>query len=245
MESLTFRKARSVDELESLLRLRYQVFSESRLADYVHPTDDGIDLDAFDLKSAHFGLFGGREEEPVGYLRRVEGRRSEHASMIEEIVARHPGEHTQVLSDTGQPYPILSYHPDREAIRLVCLQAEMRGRKLAEVSRLSLHRGVRSLHTAVFMASSAIAAGFADGFEESVVILAVSHIRFYERFGFRITAGTSERFVHECSMICEHWKREWLPMGLEGEILGMADSYRARGALMMDQTHDTPRRLVA
>jgi len=66
-----FRQAQSVDELRALLKLRYKVYRESRLQQFVPENECGIDLDGYDLRSRHFGLFK-NNSHPIGYMRVVE-----------------------------------------------------------------------------------------------------------------------------------------------------------------------------
>ena len=52
-----FREARSTSELEALFRLRYKVYQNSRLHCFEPANEYGINLDCYDLRARHFGLY--------------------------------------------------------------------------------------------------------------------------------------------------------------------------------------------
>jgi len=69
-----FREARNVEELYALLKLRYEEYRNSRLAGFCPENEYGLDIDEFDLRSRHFGLFqqSADGEKAIGYMRVVQ-----------------------------------------------------------------------------------------------------------------------------------------------------------------------------
>lgn len=78
------RKPRNVNELEALLKLRYQVFRQSDLAKYVPENALGIDADKWDDQAHHLGLWS--EDiygtKAVDYLRVIEKVKTAEASLL-------------------------------------------------------------------------------------------------------------------------------------------------------------------
>ena len=56
-KSIIFRQAKNLHELKALLKLRYQGYLQSVCASLIQPNRYQIDLDVYDLRALHFGIF--------------------------------------------------------------------------------------------------------------------------------------------------------------------------------------------
>ncbi len=90
----TYREAANQNELEQLLRLRYTCFTQGEWANYplIQRNPHEIDIDAFDLKAKHIGVFikQNGEEIPVGYSRFVGTTTTKHSLWVKNIIEKTP-----------------------------------------------------------------------------------------------------------------------------------------------------------
>src|SRR5713101_2026255 len=150
------RQPESINELKSLLLVRYSAYRQSRLHNYVTENEAGIDLDGYDLSSLHFGLFehDWKTSRPVGYMRVVTGERRLFHDDILEIAELVPQLIRQVSTIPGEPLPIFDGNPYKDLLRKF-YEAEMcAGKKVVEPSRFSIDKSVRGREVSRFMVSA-------------------------------------------------------------------------------------------
>ena len=90
----TYREAANQNELEQLLRMRYACFTQSEWANYalIQRNPHEIDLDFFDLRATHVGVFINEngKEIPIGYARFIGQNATKHSLWVNNILAKFP-----------------------------------------------------------------------------------------------------------------------------------------------------------
>lgn len=110
-----YREAKNQQELEALLRLRYEVYRGSRLKGFCPENTWGLEMDFYDCHARHFGLFhcANSKERPVGYMRVIQKKEAEMAAWVRGIARQHSMELlNKVCVELKNPFPSMSYFPD-------------------------------------------------------------------------------------------------------------------------------------
>lgn len=187
-----YREAQSAAELNSLVQLRYNVFRSSRYAGVTTEHVSGLDLNCFDLRSKHYGLFlvDGQNQTPVSYQRIIHDSISPHAEWVMEMAAPFPDMQKRVLEAPSMPFPFLDYFKDDNGIAdSFIANSKKRGEQLGEASRISLHPDYRQLSITRMIIESALAAGINSGFSHFVTCCYEAHTKFYSQYGFQRIEG--------------------------------------------------------
>jgi len=223
-----FREPRTAGELADLLRLRYRVFSGCRLAPLVRRNANRIDLDAWDRRSSHFGLYRVdlTADVAVGYIRVAEGRETPFSTVVERI-AEGCSLQSRISTPPARPYPLMSYFPDTDIIEalLECLRS--RGEDLVEPSRLVMAPEYRTLRLSRFIIEASISVYF---FQRRVAHAMGScdstKIRFYELFGFhRLPGSTVGDFLGiDEQSCCVFGSRRTVPEAVTSRLERMASA---------------------
>lgn len=181
----TFREIRNPHELTNLFRLRYKVYRNSRLAGFVQPNKDELDIDAYDLQSRHYGVFVeiAGKQELVGGLRLIEPNlvlSSKKAIEKNELLSRY----FTGLFKTDGDLPILCYLKKKERQNLVKV-IEKGQNAISEGSRLVVAPEYQSLRLAYFIILNAIAIClYMRNNEIAVLGCNSNHAKIYESLGF-------------------------------------------------------------
>jgi hypothetical protein len=231
-----YREPESIEELKSLLLLRYSVYMESRLQHYMEKYKSmGIELDSYDVRARHFGLFKHENgtSRPVGYIRMVLDEEGPWSDEIRAIANEVPGLAEIVNETPSVPFPLMTYFPDAEIVNQHYMMAKRSGRRTVEGGRLSLEGSARSISVAKFMVSSIVAVVVVANVREALLTCVPSHARFYHPYGFEQCAGTSQHFCPETNteFICQHWNVEQLQGSVKDSVLRMADAYYNTGRI--------------
>ena len=190
LANFIFREAETIGELLPFLHLRYQVALESRNAGAYSQNSAGIELDKFDRYARHFGLSRQDAEGsvPVGYIRMVTDQK---VPLFDEVVSLFDANSIVQHQSPRFPFPLMTYHPDSEAVRQRYLELTAHGEVVVEASRLSLVRSVRSPRIARQFVGAVFAAFMALGVDRAFLTCPPLHAPMYELFGFKPIRGTS------------------------------------------------------
>ena len=229
-----YREPESIEELKSLLLLRYSVYRESRLRHYVEKdASSGIELDCYDVRSRHFGLYKHENgsSRPVGYIRIVFDEEAACANEIRSIAEEVPGLADVVNETPVVPFPLMTCFPDAEIVHQHYQMAKKSGRRTVEAGRLSLERPSRSISVAKFMASSTIAFGVVSNIKEALLTCVPTHVGFYQPLGFHQCLGTEKHFVPDwgVELYCQHYTVERLQGVAKDMVLRKAEAYYNTG----------------
>lgn len=199
-QTFVCRQAYTGAELRLLLQLRYRVMRAAYGTLLVQENAAEIDLDAFDYRSIHIGVFeyDGAIHRAVGYMRLITEAETVFAPMIREIVAEIP---TLAAADVPPqyPFPLFKFFDATDTVRLM---DEWRGNahgSLLETGRFCLDESLQRSGAARFAVESMISISI-EYFGKSgtvMIIVAPSHAGFYEYYGFTpaLQVLVSERFV--------------------------------------------------
>jgi hypothetical protein len=146
--TLVIREPRNAMEMASLFKLRYRGYLESTCATLVNQNDIGLEVDAYDFKAIHFGLFqeGRFGSYPLAYLRVIQSEYTHHAPLVTELVEKTEGIEMPVPVEEGCALPMLANCGYAEEIRGRLDQYKNGGEavKMVEAGRLVCMPEVRS-----------------------------------------------------------------------------------------------------
>ncbi len=192
---VVFRRLQSADELLRYLRLRAEVYLNSRLKVFCKDDDTCIDVDSFDGCSSHFGLFLQNHgcETMIGGIRVFEGQVTRAQRQLEELSCDYPSVAAVVGSVPQVQFPCLQYWPQRQLVSEFLEQRRKSGEVVVEPSRLVLAPQFRSIRLAAAIVESAIAHYFFSSYaiDRAILSLAASQELFYRRYGFVRVPGTA------------------------------------------------------
>lgn len=183
-----FREPAGPTELIDLLRLRYRVYRSGRMSRFVPENDQGIDLDSWDIRGRHFGLFqkDAGVSRPLGYMRVVEGRVLAERDDVQRIAALCPELRERLHTPPPTPYPLMSYVPDSEPLSVVVRGLARQGERIGEACRLALTEEARCPRLARFMVESGLAIYyFHHHWKHAMWCCDASKARFYGIYGMR------------------------------------------------------------
>lgn len=222
-----FRSIRNTEELDALFELRYQEFKQSSNEKIVTSTTNKLDVDIYDFRSKHYGLFlceGDSKPKLVGGVRLVFDE--QFTNFEQEKVWLNHYKKTMVIKQNSAPFPLNAYVVNRDRVESVYQEYKSQNYTLREVGRLVIAQHVRSYPLMCFMMQAAAAVSFY--IYNSDYIWAgchTEHLSFYKRWGF--VDFTTTRYKGQDGYIMYNSK-EQLPMHLRksaAEIAKMLNKY--------------------
>lgn len=141
----TYREAANQNELEQLLRLRYACFTQGEWANYslIQRNPYKMDIDAFDLKAIHIGVFAKQngKEIPVGYARFVGESATKHSFWVKNILTKCP---QLYLKKIYSGFPFIEKLGQREKCMFDDFLLKNKTYQTIEVSRVCVTAGFPS-----------------------------------------------------------------------------------------------------
>lgn len=185
---IQYREPSTIQELESLFRLRYYVYSQDQ---NLHKMVSSInqDINWYDLNAYHFAAF--ENGNPIGYIRITSTSETHFTPWVKEIITSN----NISLEQKSPPFPFQSYCPDSNWC--TAFLTSLNGRKIGEVGKLAIHQNYRQggviLNNLIdsFIHYCKNEQNFETGFGSCTLQLA----RFYRKFGFTI-ANDSAPFIY-------------------------------------------------
>lgn len=171
-EKYIFREVKTTEELKALLGLRYRSYRNSRLKGLVKWNHDEIDLDSWDFKSRHFGLFrvNNANDCPVGYMRVVTGHPSFSVKQINSLNSN------MIQSEPKYPFPCMNYFPGADVLISNFLDSlKINGEGLTECTRFSIDAGQRSMYFSRFMIESILSVFYLGSESYNAVVACNRH----------------------------------------------------------------------
>ncbi|MBP6871998.1 MAG: GNAT family N-acetyltransferase [Bacteroidales bacterium] len=187
----TFREITGAEELEQAFRLRYEVYENSRLNQFLKHNPERVDMDEFDFHSRHYGIFN-EKGEIIAYLRVVLDR-SEliNQSVFEVLTNLHIDlmKLNSIISikEHSPDFPFLSYPEIPDAVKSHYLELKAKQEGFAEASRLIIKEELRGPRISGFLIESAMMLFMMICHEKkhAIVCCDKQHSFFYERYGFK------------------------------------------------------------
>lgn len=192
-----FREVQTHNELLELLRLRYAVYRDCRLEGFCPENKHGLDIDAYDARSRHFGLYsvnGNNAQELIGGIRVVEQSQTSAKRHLQLLASYYPIIRDALAKPIREQFPLLTYDSEeKEAVRRAITGFTRNGERIVEPGRLLLRPQHRSLVMAKRIVESAIIVYFlsAQSVDRAVLSCASTQRCFYRRYGFDLVDGTS------------------------------------------------------
>lgn len=229
------REPRNVQELESLLRLRYREFQPHGM---IAETPYALDLDYFDQNAYHVGLF--REENGVstaiGSMRMVISTPTRFQPMIQEIAAQASCFMQKLEKTPLKPLPLFNYVPFPEAMEDFWNEAQRKGHCIFEGSRFCIQKEASTAGLANFLieGANAISAYLLPNYIWCNAVT-TRHEACYRRSGYCRISGT-DCFDHPHGRACVlHASMETLPIQKRLRIEAMKTAFEAHGSICMDE----------
>ena len=232
-----FREVTDSAGLEELFRLRYRCFRKSKLEGFVPENEHGLDIDCYDLRARHFGLYenNGSGERLVGNHRHVTDRQQPAAAAIRKIVATKPELQQRALTKPEHPFPVLNYWPDKEPIFELYREATNRGELMIEASRLALDPSINLLAVVNFIFQATVASALANGVSRGVTAINSNRKRYYHRYGFDTKESLPDRFIEQAqsegSVLV--WSFEATAASMQEQIARLKSKYTTDGRVRL------------
>lgn len=187
---IKYREPSNLNELESLFRLRYIVYSEDRFLNKMVCPSSTHDINYFDLNALHYGAFDG--ENPIAYIRITTSTKTHFTNWVENILELN----NITIESNFRSFPFQSYYPDINwSLSFV---DGLKGKKIGEVGKLAIHKDYRKrgivleglIHSFIHYCKKEQKIN--TGFGSCTLQLE----RYYRKFGFTRAQG-SIPFVHK------------------------------------------------
>lgn len=231
-KSIVFRQASNLLELKSLLKLRYHGYLNSQCASLIEHNKHQIDLDGYDLRSLHFGLFqtDGLRAQPIGYVRLIQDEMSPVAPLLWQLAFMYPELRPKLEEKAPTLFPFMQYHPDQEQAAYQIAQAKAEGKKMVEASRFVFDPSIRSRGLLGFVTEATLSIVFFGlSYHHLMLVCNPSHCRFYTRVGFQFFdeglqsdyQDLPARFmVNQASQLPEQYKKRMITLACQYDQYG-------------------------
>jgi len=239
-----YRPAQNADELEALLRLRYQVFRSSNLAKFCDENPDGIDMDSYDIRSHHYGMFPCTVDgwkAPVAYQRVIFETPQSEGLLIEAVAAKYPSLKYNIEPKPSYPFYYMYNSSYGQAVNNFHVNAKSRGESIGEASRFSIDPSIRSVRIMLFaMESIIVHEHVVRGLDWSFTLTYSDLARFFRRFGFQEFPDTQEEIICNVPFTTLLISFPALVEGVKAKLEKMGDVCRKYGAVWFhpDQPED-------
>ena len=190
LNCILFREPNSLSELESLLRLRFSVYSNDAFLSGMVDETALFDISEFDVNAYHFGAF--LNNEPIACIRITNATETSFTPWMHQIVLQNK----LFISPKQTNFPFQAYYPDKLWSERFIQSLE--GKKIGEVGKLAIHTKFRKSGTVLFGLIESFVNYCTDiqSFETGFGVCSLSLARYYKRFGFSKTMG-AQSFIYE------------------------------------------------
>lgn len=231
-----YREATNMTELEPLLRLRYQVFKEEESTKALFPDNElGMEIDYFDLKSRHFGIYlvMNGQSIPVGYQRIIHETETSIASNLRLWASRYPSL-LRKITPVNTPLYLMTVN-NSKAMWDYYLDKKANGATFEEASRTSFLSAYRSYELTKFIFYANMAIGFFDdgcntGITSCTSKLSVIH----SRLGLRKIEHCDYTFENMAFCVMEITKADFQFQQCS-YLENMAEAFQATGSICLHQ----------
>lgn len=234
-----FREVTDPAELEQVFRLRYRVFRACDLRHLVRENDCKIDVDAYDLRAHHYGLFHRTSKgcAVVGCVRVVTDHETSAAPLIRKIVQIY-GDLERVISEpTREIFPIVEISPYGAEILSIYRETKAKGRDVVEAGRLALDPSHQYLKLGAAVVQAAAAVGFIIGEYGHAFVWSCHHAaRFFRIGGFKKLPGTAPFRLGKLRepLVCQVGTVGDIPASSRLTIEGYAEEIRSTGRIRIE-----------
>ncbi|HQU72032.1 MAG TPA: hypothetical protein PKV71_17030 [Calditrichia bacterium] len=229
-----FSEVQSAGQLRQLFKLRYRTYQSSRLRGFLEENKHEMDLDGYDLRSRHFGLFEAGEgaADPVGHLRVIQDHDGPNRERVLRV-ARETGFDPAMLEQApSEPFPLILFHKDDRVLQHLYRGCRERGASLVEASRLCIAAPVASPELMAFVMHSAMAIYLLVlGCDYAMMACSPNHTPFYRIAGWRKFPNVPPFDIHGVRLIPMMITRTQIAAPLAPTVELMAQAYRETGRI--------------
>jgi N-acyl-L-homoserine lactone synthetase len=204
-----YKEVTQLEELETLLKLRYKLFRASEVGKFCPSNKYQMDIDKYDLRAKHFGLYKIIEPEqiPIGYQRIIYDHETSTAKSIRNMITNFPLLSEKISSPPDHPFYTMTFSKYDQAISDFYKTAKANGKGVIEAGRFCIDPAECSLGLFRFgvmcpMANLLINEKIGYGITSCFVRLA----RIYKQFGFEFIPQTDTEIIHKieaCNVFIE------------------------------------------
>lgn len=152
--TFTFRRLATPEEFLAAYKLRYDVFKQYWYRGVLQPHEGKFDIDLFDQKSVHYGLFKG--EDLIGFVRQVIAQEQINKFKLNPVfVPKHIS--FDENSKGGYSLPMLATYPDNNEL-LNFFQSRLSLGGVIEVSRMAVRTDYQNHNLGNFLVESTLVA---------------------------------------------------------------------------------------
>ncbi|MDI6766112.1 MAG: hypothetical protein QME52_04740 [Bacteroidota bacterium] len=236
-----YRQAGSIEEFRELLFIRSLASPENRFAKTETTKEVHLNIDSYDSRSFHFGLYKVLDEEsaPVGYIRIVgDMGRGPLFREVEELIDDHPTALAKSFDVVSTPFPMMRYFPGALVVGAFYRKIKEGGQALVEASQHLLVQQVESASLSQFMVSAMLATALVHCVDVVIIICVPRLKTFYNQFGFSSLPGTYEHYcpMFDKSVVCIFGTQKSLPIEMVDQIHSMAEVFEATGCICFNPT---------
>ena len=233
-ECFVYREIFTADELKQMFMLRYELFRESRTKVLVNENSHNIDIDCYDLRSRHFGLFYFKNnvEHPIGYNRIVHDGYGPAWYTILQLAENFPEIYSQVHADPLAQLPVMALYPEPAILFDLYRKYKAEGKCLVEGSRLSIVKSYAKIKLVEFIASCGTAITFyVNEIDMALLNVFWIHQRIYRPFGFHQLDKSSIYETHGLKSVCLAITEGSIPENQKSRIISMAKAFQQSGCI--------------
>ncbi len=228
------REPKSIEELLEIFHLRYKIYTDSGLSNFLLPTTKQceLDIDWYDLNSLHFGLYEkeGNMQKLVGTMRMVGQTETKTANWIRNLSLSIPEVQLVIQNVPDKLIPMMNYMPFPDSIEAIYKKCIVQGKELLEISRFAIDNSHRALFLSRFMIETMIAVAQLKG-NSMIFTCAPKHRMLYQAFHNWPLYLTPEFICKGIERTIIYWDMSLLPKHLHRKIKKAAENFIARKEL--------------
>lgn len=233
-----FREAQNTEDLSALFKMRYKVYSNSRVAKFSIQNPSQMDLDSYDIYAKHFGLFTSSNgiEKPVGYLRVIQDTTTSVKDKVLKIASVSKMLTHRVTQPPQSPLPMMSYFPKNKLIGKFYKIKKDQGSRLVEASRLVFDQSKKPIWVTRGFVKACIAVNLLTHNNQFAFVgCALDHTRFYQEFGFEFV-GKDGQEVHGIEFFLLAISKNRIAEKYKTEIRQMSEVYQRNNCICFHPT---------
>ncbi len=235
------REPRSPEELLDIFRLRHRVFIKSGLGFLLNSTavEYEADIDCYDLRSAHFGLYECLENDCrlIGCIRAVGRAETPAAAWIRAFAGDKPRLSRELDCTLAHALPLFQYSPFPEVLAAIEIKCTKEGKTLFEIGRFAMEASRRAYSITRSLVEMVIA--FTMCCNGSMIFSCrPEHRRFYQPYLIWPLALTPEFEYGGIRMTTIFWDKALLPALMRKKMEQAAKEYWETGELRLFQVRN-------
>lgn len=186
-QTYVFREVHDKEELNTLFKIRYDIFSKCHMALFLRKNKQELDVLPFDTCAVQYGLF--LREKLIGSIRVVKPAGQYINTNAQLIYGDVYGstENLQLNLSSSAPLPFLDYGSDISEHWQFYDSCRDAKHEIVEGGRLAILPEYRNIRVSKFLIESVFATYFVleNKYKHAVVSSTIDHAPFYRHYGFK------------------------------------------------------------